>query len=73
MEYIIPASELYRKAKDILNAGMDYVVITLHDPDNSIPDDPLPASVGFEAFKKNADYRVDYGEIDVAFSEDQIE
>ena len=73
MEYIITASELYQKAKEILNDGMDYVVITLQEPDNSVPDFPLPAAVGFEAFKKNGDDRVNYEEIDVAFSKDQTE
>lgn len=66
MEYVISASELYQRAKEILNAGMDYVEISLCEPDDSYPDDPLPASVHFEAFKKSTPFEaVIFDDIDV--------
>lgn len=66
MDYVITASELYQKAKEILNSGMDYVAISLMEPDNSCPDDPLPAGVHFEAFTKTCpDGWIDFEEIDV--------
>ena len=67
MEYIIKVSELYQKAKEMLNDGMDYVEISLCEPDTTDPDDPLPASVHFEAFKKTSSFEgVDYEDIEVA-------
>lgn len=46
MNYIVSASELYRLSKEILNDGMDYVEISLSEPD-----DDLPAAVCFSAAK----------------------
>ena len=67
MDYIISASELYQKAKEILNDGMDYVVISFMEPDETDSDDPLPAAVHFDAFKKHGScVWTDYEEIDVA-------
>jgi hypothetical protein len=65
MRYIIPASDLYQKAKEILNAGMDYVEISFMEPD-----DDLPAAVHFQAWKKNADHDEDFEEIDIVDSAD---
>mgnify|MGYP006988891028 CR=1 FL=1 len=65
MRYIVSASELYQKAKEILNDGMDYIEISLMEPDED-----LPAAVHFQAWKKNAEYDVDYEEIDVVESAD---
>lgn len=66
MEYVISASELYQRAKEILNAGMDFVEISLCEPDDSVPDDPLPASVHFDAFRKSTPFEViDFEDIDV--------
>ena len=66
MDYVITASELYQKAKEILNSGMDYVAISLMEPDNSCPDDPLPADVHFEAFTTTCPAGwIDFDEIDV--------
>lgn len=49
-----------------MNAGMDYVEVSLCEPDNSDPDDPLPASVHFDAFKKSTPFEViDFEDIDV--------
>ena len=65
MDYIISASELYQRAKEMLNRGMDYVSISLMDPDDSVPDDPLPACVHFEACsKKDTNSWFDFNEID---------
>lgn len=47
MKYIVNASELYRLTKEIVNDGMDYVEISLMEPD-----DDLPAAVHFEAARK---------------------
>ena len=66
MDYVISASELYQRAKEMLNRGMDYVAISLMEPDDSDPDDPLPACVHFEAYKKSApEAWIDFEEIDV--------
>lgn len=66
MEYIVSASELFQKAKEILNSGMDRVEISLIEPDISDPDDPLPACVHFYAFKAGSpESRIDFEEIDV--------
>ena len=48
MKYIVNASELYRLTKEIVNDGMDYVEISLMEPD-----DDLPAAVHFEAARKS--------------------
>ena len=66
MRYIISASDLYQKSKEILNDGMDFVEISFMDPD-----DDLPAAVHFQDWKKNADYDLDYEEIDVVDSSDE--
>lgn len=65
MRYIVSASDLYQKAKEIINDGMDYVEISLMEPD-----DDLPAAVHFQAWKKNANCDEDYEEIDVVDSAD---
>ncbi len=59
MTCVIPASELYQMAKEILNDGMDYVEISLMEPE-----DDQPAAVHFTAWKKHADHDVDYEEIE---------
>lgn len=69
MEYIVSASDLFQKAKEILNSGMDLVEISLVEPDISDPDDPLPACVHFNAFKTNCpEARIDFEELDVVES-----
>lgn len=66
MQYIIRASDLYQKAKEILNSGMAYVSISLFEPDNTDPDDPLPACVHFSAFAEQMPGAfVDFEDIDV--------
>ena len=66
MDFIVSASALFQRAKEMLNDGMDYVVISLVEPDNSVPNDPLPASVHFEAFKASEpEMWIDYEDIDV--------
>lgn len=66
MQYIIDAHELYSKAKEIINAGMDYVEITLMEPDDYDPDDPIPVSVHFDAWNKRTPFEhVDFEDIDV--------
>ena len=66
MDYIISASELYQKAKEILNDGMDYVAISFMEPDEIDTDDPLPAAVHFDAFKKSTpEAWIDFEEINV--------
>ncbi len=67
MRYIVPASELYQKAKEILNDGMDYVEISFMEPDE---EDDLPAAIHFEAFKKSSYGSVNYEEVDVIVPED---
>lgn len=71
MNYIIRASDLYNRAKEILNSGMDYVEISLMEPDDSDPSDPLPAAVTFEAFRKHTPYeRRLFEEIEVVSQSD---
>ena len=68
MYYIISASELYQKAKEILKDGMDFVEISLFEPDEEFD---IPAGVHFEAFKKASPYEhIDYEDIDVIDPED---
>ena len=62
MKYIIPASELYQKAKEILNDGMEFVEISFMEPDE---EDDLPAAVHFEAYRASDFGSTDYEEIDV--------
>ncbi len=69
MEFIISASELFQKAKEILNDGMDRVIIDLCEEDTTLPDDPVPACVSFHAFKSSAPHPItDYDEIYVVDS-----
>jgi len=62
MRYIVPVSELYEKIKEILEDGMDYVEVSLMEPDE---EDEIPAGVHFEAFRKNSYGSVNYEEVDV--------
>lgn len=69
MEFVISASALFQKAKEMLNDGMDRVIIDLCEEDATLPDDPVPACVSFQAFKSSAPDRImDYDEIYVADS-----
>ena len=73
MAYIVRASELFQKAKEILNDGMDFVELEYLEADNSFPDDPLPPSIVFSAFKKSDPLMsIDYEEIEV-LSPDQLD
>ena len=65
MDYIVSASDLYRIAKQIINDGMDWVEVSLLEPDNTIPSDPLPPGLGFRAWKNAEEFGVIYGAIDV--------
>lgn len=61
MKYVVSASELYRLAEEIVNDGMDYVEITLMEPDEE-----LPAAVHFEAARKaGLEIWEDYEELEV--------
>ena len=62
MRYIVPVSELYEKIKEILDDGMDYVEVSLMEPDE---EDEIPAGVHFEAFRKTSYGSVNYEEVDV--------
>ena len=74
MVYVISASELFQKAKEILNDGRDFVEISLMQPDNSDSDDPIPASVHFDAFgKRDFGGAIDYGDIDVVTPDTTME
>lgn len=44
MDYIVKASDLYARAKEIINSGMDYVEISLAESSGE-----LPAAVCFSA------------------------
>lgn len=69
MEFTISASELFQKAKEILNDGMDCVTIDLFEEDTTDPDDPIPACVHFSAFNTSRPYEeIDYESIDVVDS-----
>ena len=69
MNYVVKASELYQRVKEMVDDGMDYVCIDLLEPDNSDPDCPIPASVHFEAFKSETTFEwVDYEYVDVTDS-----
>lgn len=66
MDFVVSASALFQRAKEMLNDGMDYVAISLMEPDDTLEDDPLPASVHFEAFKAHEpEMWIDYEDIDV--------
>lgn len=68
-QFVIPAMDLYNMAKDIINDGMDYAIISLLDADDSDPDDVIPPSVHFSACKKHSDAEVDYDDIYVVVPE----
>lgn len=71
MNYVIKASELYQKAKEILNDGMDYVCISLLEEDDTDPDDILPPAVHFQAFtRENKSGWVDYEDVEVVPTSD---
>lgn len=55
----VSASELFQRAKEMLNDGNTHVTITLVEPDEE-----LPASVSFEAWKAGSDYSVGYDSIE---------
>lgn len=63
MEHItISVSELYQKAKEMLNDGMDYVEIGIDEAD-----DELPPAVYFQAWTRHApEMGVDYEVIEEA-------
>ena len=63
MAYIVPASELFQMAKEILNDGMDYVEISLNQEDTTLPDDPTPPCVSFIGYRKNDPAGYEYEEI----------
>lgn len=67
MRYIVPVPELYEKIREILNDGMDFVEISLLEPDD---EDEIPAGVHFEAFRKGSYGSVNYEEVDVIDPED---
>lgn len=58
MAYIVKASELYQRAKEMLNDGMDFVEIDFHEGD-----DDLPRCVMFSAYGQSDFGSIDYEEI----------
>ncbi len=59
MEYIVKVSDLYQRAKEMLNDGMEYVRVDCVKPDGEIP-----ACISFTAWRKCDDFEVDYDELD---------
>lgn len=73
MGYIVRASELFQKAKEILDDGMDYVELEYLEEDTTLPGEPIPPSINFSGFKKDfTNVFVDYEDIDV-LSSDQLD
>ena len=69
MEFVIDASELFQKAKEMLNDGKNRVIIDLLEEDTTLPDDPTPPCVAFSAFNTRTPFEVvDYDEIYVVDS-----
>lgn len=61
-EIEISVKDLYERAKQMLDDGMDTVVLRLVEPDED--EDGLPAHVSFEASTfSDPDFGVDYEEI----------
>ena len=61
MEYTIKVSDLYQRAKEMMDDEMDFVTISL-DP----PEKDLPACVSFAAWQKSCpEAQTDYEELDV--------
>ncbi len=62
MTVTVKVSDLYKLAKEMLNDGMDYVEISILEPDQ---DNDLPASLHFDASKASfPEMGVDYEELD---------
>jgi hypothetical protein len=63
MDYIISVAELHDLCRDMIKDGMDYVSVSLHEPD---PDEDFPGGVHFEAFKRSVAFdRVDYETLEI--------
>ena len=63
MDYTISVAELHDLVRDLMKDGMDYAVVSLHEPD---PDEDFPGGVHFEAFKRSASYEsADYGTLEI--------
>lgn len=61
MEYTVKTSDLYQRAKEMLNDGMTYVTISLNPPDGD-----LPACVSFSAWQEAyPEEQTDYDDLDV--------
>lgn len=56
---IISASELFQRAKEILNDGNTHVEIQFIESDGEMPD-----SIGFEAWRNGSDFGVGYDPIE---------
>lgn len=66
MDYIISVAELHDLCRDMVKDGMDYVAVSLHEPD---PDEDFPGGVHFEAFKRSVSYEsADYGTLEIITS-----
>lgn len=56
---VISASELFQRAKEILNDGNTHVEIQFIESDGEMPD-----SIGFEAWRSGSDFGVGYDPIE---------
>lgn len=62
LEVTIRVSDLYARAKEMLEDGKDYVTITLEEPDTD-PDFEAPACITFSAFRKDSFGSTEYDEL----------
>ncbi|MBU5627744.1 hypothetical protein KQI82_12570 [Oscillibacter sp. MSJ-2] len=60
-EITISVKELYQKAKDMMDDGMEFVTLSLFEPDNSAG---IPAWVGFVAGSPDLSSGIDYEDIE---------
>lgn len=66
MSCTVRASDLFQRAKEILDDGNEFVTIDILPEDRTDPSLPIPACVSFSAFRRRDDFATDYDEIEAA-------
>lgn len=62
MNVTVKVSDLYKLSKEMLNDGMDYVEVSILEPD---PEDDFPVCLHFEASKAaEPEVGIDYEDLD---------
>lgn len=54
MRYIVSVRELAERVSELQQDGMDFAVLEYMEPDNSDPDDPIPAELAVQGIQKKS-------------------